>query len=254
LCAEPKPSARKPCAASFALIHLTAAGRSIPIEIYRPTDGAKHPLILMLHGSAGVYTNPTGEMPAEDNFGEKSIAEACFVVALPHYFEAVGQKSVTDLAVLKVDFPLFLATVEDLLGQLRKFSATADQPVGLYGESYGGFLAVALAAKCGCVRAVSEYSGGLPAGYGFLAKPPPFLLQHGEADELVPVAEALKLRDALREAGGPVVVHTYPGVGHYYNWAIRKTILSRTVTFFEEKLGCARHSGRPITSTTSSPR
>lgn len=44
--------------------------------------------------------------------------------------------------------------------------------------------------------------------------PPPFLLVHGDADPVVPVAQSLRLADALRAAGGAADVLIRPGGGH----------------------------------------
>ncbi len=43
---------------------------------------------------------------------------------------------------------------------------------------------------------------------------PPFLLIHGEADDVVPIAQSEAMAEALRAAGVPVVHRRVPGVGH----------------------------------------
>lgn len=44
--------------------------------------------------------------------------------------------------------------------------------------------------------------------------PPPFLLVHGDADPVVPLAQSLRLADALRAGGGVADVLVRPGGGH----------------------------------------
>jgi acetyl esterase/lipase len=46
------------------------------------------------------------------------------------------------------------------------------------------------------------------------ATSPPFLIQHGEADTAVSPRQSQKLHEALRKAGVPAELITYPGVGH----------------------------------------
>ena len=43
---------------------------------------------------------------------------------------------------------------------------------------------------------------------------PPVLTIHGDADPTVPYSHAVRLRDALDEAGVPNQLHTVPGGGH----------------------------------------
>jgi acetyl esterase/lipase len=44
---------------------------------------------------------------------------------------------------------------------------------------------------------------------------PPFLIQHGEADPIVPVQQSQAFAQALAQAGGNVTLLTYPGKGHH---------------------------------------
>lgn len=55
-----------------------------------------------------------------------------------------------------------------------------------------------------------------PVHYAGARKPPPFLIQHGTADTLVPVQQSEELADALRKAGGFVELKTYPGASHEF--------------------------------------
>ena len=44
---------------------------------------------------------------------------------------------------------------------------------------------------------------------------PPFLIQHGEADPVVPVQQSQTYAQAIQEAGGSVTLLTYPDKGHH---------------------------------------
>ncbi len=206
------------------------------VDLYRPIDNGMHPLIVMIHGSVGVFTHPDDQAPKEDNFGERRLAQNCFIVALPHYLEPFGMKSITGIPEMRRMFSSILAELQDISRQLETVPGVEKKKVGLYGESYGGYVAVALAASDPAVQAVSEYSGGPPAGYGFHRSAPQFLIQHGGADTVVPVKEAYRLRNEVMAAGARATLVTYPGQTHYFDEETRFAVLERSVDFFLRRL------------------
>ena len=48
------------------------------------------------------------------------------------------------------------------------------------------------------------------------ADAPPFLVVHGEADDLVPFAQGRALAEALARAGAPVELVPVPGASHFW--------------------------------------
>jgi dienelactone hydrolase len=214
---------------------LSVNSSRVAVDLYTPDDSSKHPLLLMLHGSAGIFTAPPDLPPSQDNFGEKRLASTCLIVALPHYLDLLHVKSLTDVAELQGEFPLLLSGVENMLLQLENLPHADRLRVGLYGESYGGFLSVALATRNTDVRAVSEYSGGAPDGFKFTGKAPDFLIQHGEDDSLVPVTESRELKRQVEAAGGNASIYIYPREGHYFSPTAREAILLRSVEFFSRE-------------------
>ena len=101
---------------------------------------------------------------------------------------------------------------------LQRTPAVGGRPVALVGYSAGAFLAVSLAASIPAVKAVVDCFGGGGAGSEPLDKEvaglPPLLIIHGEADDVVPVARARELHDAVVKHGGKVEMRLYPGAGH----------------------------------------
>jgi acetyl esterase/lipase len=64
------------------------------------------------------------------------------------------------------------------------------------------------------------------------ADAPPILLMHGEADDLVPPAQSVRLAKALRDVGAPVELDLVPGARHV--WADAEdvgAIVDRSVSF-----------------------
>ena len=208
-------------------------GNQVTVEYYRPLGVGKYPLVLMLHGSSGVYSTDGESEPATDNFGEKQLARNCFAVALPHYMEALGLKSILSVQEMSARFSEMLSALQEILTNAETLPWVDAQQVFLYGESLGGFLGVALAFERSEVLAISEFSGGMPSGYKFPRhRRLRVLISHGRSDTIVPIAEAEKLAFFCRERGIYVQIYTFEGQGHFLLPAARQQTLNRTVRFF----------------------
>jgi dipeptidyl aminopeptidase/acylaminoacyl peptidase len=65
---------------------------------------------------------------------------------------------------------------------------------------------------------------------------PPFLIQHGDADPLVPMEQSEILADALRAAGAPVEFDVLRGAGHGGPAFQTRENLERVRRFFDRTL------------------
>ncbi|GAB3284360.1 alpha/beta hydrolase fold domain-containing protein [Parasphingorhabdus pacifica] len=66
---------------------------------------------------------------------------------------------------------------------------------------------------------------------------PPFLIQHGVDDSIVPLEQSLDFAEAMRELDLPVEVHPYEGVGHGFAPGPRTpAIVETAVDFLDEHL------------------
>jgi acetyl esterase/lipase len=66
---------------------------------------------------------------------------------------------------------------------------------------------------------------------------PPFLIQHGEADPIVPVQQSQTFAQALGKAGGKVTLLTYPGKGHHGQaWYEEPWMSDLVFDFFDQHL------------------
>lgn len=70
---------------------------------------------------------------------------------------------------------------------------------------------------------------------------PPMLLLHGEADPLIPCAQAVTMHERLQSLGVHSELQTYPGVGHgWFNHAPDfAVVLARMEAFLVERFGLA---------------
>ncbi len=190
---------------------LSEAGISPPVigVLEVPRTPGTHPGIIILHGSGGWR-------PAYARLA-KTYADSGFVaLAIDYFAETGGDTSGTKAHRLR---PAWQATVRNAAAFLERLPEVGGRPLGLIGFSRGAFLAVSVASSIPAVGAVVDFFGG--GGPDSLAQEvhrfPPLLILHGEADTVVPVYHALRLREAVLAQGGSVEMHLYPGAGHAFN-------------------------------------
>jgi len=70
---------------------------------------------------------------------------------------------------------------------------------------------------------------------------PPFLIMHGDRDNLVPLAQSQELRDALQKAGVEAKLVVIPGAGHIF-WSPQ--IFQTVEEFFDKQLKAPAGNGR----------
>jgi carboxymethylenebutenolidase len=149
----------------------------------------------------------------------ENLADAGFVAMAIDYYAETGPDSSDEGRMQK--WPLWQATVRNAVGWLQASPGVSGRRVGLVGYSQGAFLAVSIASSIPAVKAVVDFFGGGSTSAGRLEQEasnfPPLLILHGEADTVVPVSSAFRLRDAVITQGGEVEIYVYPGAGHGFN-------------------------------------
>lgn len=221
------------CAYLYSQRTSVVRGHKVIVEIYQPEGLRTFPLVFMLHGSAGALRIQPGAEPASDNFGEKTLAHACFTVVFPHYLEAIGVESLLSQGEMHARSHELLASVEQLLDEAEALPSVRDRPVFLFGQSLGGYLSVSLALDRPEISAVSEISGGLDNPAVPTRKNlPPLLISHGEDDRNVPAAEGKRLAGLWKDHGGVVSEHYYNGQSHYISAEVLREIERNAVQFF----------------------
>jgi carboxymethylenebutenolidase len=198
-----------------------------------------HPGLIFLPGSAG--WRPEYAQVA------KSSADFGFVaLAVDYYAETGHDNSHEDRLRM---WPLWQATIRNAVAYLQTLPSVASRHIGLVGYSRGAFLAVSVASSVPAVTAVVDFFGGGSAATDSLEQEvrhfPPLLILHGEADTVVPVESAYRLREAVIAHGGEVEMHLYPGAQHGFNAPWSPTYseseasdsLRRMVEFLRRRLG-----------------
>jgi dienelactone hydrolase len=166
----------------------------------------------------------------------RQLAESGHTVYLLHYFNRTGTIFGFDAGMQK-NFASWLETVRDAIKFVRYDSANRS-PVGIYGYSLGGFLAVAAASDNPGVGAIVEHAGGIWNGKTeSIGRMPPVLMVHGEGDTRVPFQKyAKQLVAVLRQRGGILKTRFFPGEGHVFSAGAMTQVRAATVEFFREHL------------------
>jgi len=212
-------------------ISLQSDGHRIRIDKYATTRTGKHPAVLVLPGAGGTLLDGP-----EMRRVARQLAEAGNTVYLVHYFNRTGTIVALDAGMQK-NFPAWLATVRDCIKFAQQDSANPS-PVGIYGYSLGGFLALAAASNNPAVGAVVEHAGGIWNGEAErIKRMPPVLVVHGEGDRRVPFQKyAQPLVSVLRERGATSKVRFFPEEGHVFTAAAMSSVRDAAVEFFRQHL------------------
>ncbi len=204
----------------FLFRSLTLDGHELKAAVYVPRAyDASHtwPLILFLHGSGESGTDGSRELaqglPRELEWNPDLWP---FIVVIP-------QKPSQDTEWEQYELELMT-----MLAQVRREYAVDPARIVLTGLSQGGHgswvlgarhpeLWAAVVAVCGYGPAPGDQPGVFKGTHAELVdriKAVPVWAFHGEADDVVPVAETRTMIAELEKAGAKPRVTIYPGVGH----------------------------------------
>ena len=209
-------------------VSFVSGGKTIAIDCFIPETKTPRPAILALHGSGGGHD--TLAVVA------RPLAEQGYNIYVPHYFDRTGTVE-AEMPQMFLNFPQWAKTLWDAVSLVANQSATDPNRIGLIGFSLGAYLALSLSSVDPRIKAVAEYFGGLPKEVRpFMRRLAPTLILHGDADTVVPVAEAHNLQKLFEEKKVPYEIEIYPNEGHNFTEKTRARADAKMHAFFEKYL------------------
>jgi dienelactone hydrolase len=209
-----------------------SGGRKIRADRHESTGKRSGRTVIVLYGAGGmVFDGPSMRRMA------RALNDAGDTVYLLHYYNRTGTIVARDSAMER-HFKNWAETVRDGIVWVHGREGKGARPIGLYGYSLGGFLAIVAASDNPRVGAVVEQAGGMfSSAEKRLGKMPPVLMVHGLTDRRVPAEKYAKpLLRVLRERGGQLETEFVAGEGHVFSEAAMKEVRAKVAKFFAREL------------------
>ena len=212
-------------------IILRADGHDIRADLFEQADGRPHPAILVLHGAGGMLFDG----PEMRRVASRLAADGNSVY-LVHYFESTGTLFARD-ATMQKNFETWLTTVRDSVAAIQE-RRKDPTPLGIYGYSLGGFLALAAASDNPRVGAVVEHAGGVwNSRTERIRSMPPVFMIHGRQDARVPFETYAKpLIPLLCRRAVALETKFFPREGHGFTPAAMVQVREAATEFFRRYL------------------
>ena len=204
----------------FRAAHFTASnGVEMPYRLFVPDsarDGRSYPLILYLHGRAGLGTDNLKQISGGNTYGTRLWTRPDLQRTQPVY--VVAPQASDDARWDDRDSDELSPSAEaalELVSALTKQLPLDTGRVYLIGQSRGGFGVWDIVTKRPSLFAAAiPVSGGGSPSRARLAAEVPVWAFHGEMDPTVPVERTREMVAALRAARSAVRYTEYAGAGH----------------------------------------
>jgi carboxymethylenebutenolidase len=232
---------------SFTEVRIPTRQSQVRLDLYQPNDGEPHPTILILYGAGGLAFDG-----ARVRVYAQQLVSAGYIVYLAHYLDETGGFMAGPWNYRK-DFNEWVEGVRYVIDWIQK-QPSSSAPIGIYGYSLGGFIALEAASDNPAVGAVVDHAGGWVEGQMKpLGRMPPLLLVHGQRDHRVPYKKYVQpLFSYLQQNNIVYESRVYPKQGHKFKPAELEEVRTLAIEFFQQHLKPAnRVKGSASPSATS---
>jgi dienelactone hydrolase len=204
-------------------------------HLFLPEGGGKAPMVLLMHGSGGIYNAMLSYWPKLLN------AQGIAVFSLDRF----GPRGVKSTAEEQSPVP-FVADVADAFAALRLLASHPRidaKRIAIMGVSRGGIASWRTAVEriiaaqqlpdgLRFAAHIQVYSGGCSDVYRLIVKPgvfskAPELWIHGEADDYTPIGACRDYAKRIGKAGTPVEFVSLPGAAHKFDGDDQRLITVR---------------------------
>jgi dienelactone hydrolase len=208
-----------------------SGGKRVQVDFYEPAGEGAHPTVLCLYGAGGLIFDGSRMRDAAQR-----LVAAGNRVYLVHYFNQT-HTFVAAPWTMRHDFTTWRQTVHDSIDWVAQQPGSS-APIGIYGFSLGGFLAISAASDNPHVGAVVSQAGGIAdKKVQQIGRMPPLLLVHGGRDKWVPFKEyAEPLVASLQEHHVKFETRFFPQEGHKFKPLALEDTRLRAINFFRRNL------------------
>lgn len=209
-----------------------SSGRKVPATVILPAGSGEYPMVILLHGRAGLpfYGKRLEALG-------RRVAEAGIGAVIPSYFVTTDDEAEPE--VTDARFRVWRWALADAVVAAGGIDHVDAERVGVAGFSLGGFVAVTEAAGNPDIRAVAAHYTGLSPYFpnpGEAEAFPPLLVVHATGDPVVPLADAEALARRARDLGAEVETLFLPAETHVLEGEDWERAAERTVDFFRRTL------------------
>jgi dienelactone hydrolase len=232
---------------AFSEVRIPTRQKAVRLDVYQPSDppsvragqaesyGAAsqklHPTILLLYGAGGLaFDGSRMRVTAE------RLVQAGYNVYLLHYFDETGAFMTTRSSIPK-HFNEWVETVRYAIDWIYK-QPFSSGPIGVWGYSLGGFIALEAASDNPQVGALVDHAGGwVESDMKALGRMPPLLFLNGQRDRWVPYKKYVQpMFSYLEQQHIPYESHVYPTQGHKFKPAALEEVRTLAIEFFRQHL------------------
>lgn len=230
----------------FERLSFESGGKRVEVDFYQPAGEGAHPTVLCLYGAGGLIFDGSRMREAAQR-----LVKAGNRVYLLHYFNQT-HTFVAAPWTMRHDFTTWRQTVHDAIDWIAQQPGSS-APIGIYGFSLGGFLAIAAASDNPHVGAVVSHAGGIAdKKVQQIGRMPPLLLVHGGRDKWVPFKEyAEPLVASLQQHHAKFETRFFPQEGHKFKPLALEETRFRAINFFRRNL---RAGNQYVHRTDAAPR